>query len=327
MGESVREQRGPKIAMTDRVDVYTDGGCDPNPGPGGWGAVLISGQRRKEISGAAARTTNNRMELTAAIEALRLLARPCEVTVHTDSTYLKRGITEWLPRWQARGWKRASGGSVMNQDLWEALADAASRQQITWRWLKGHRGDPLNERADRLATQARRQLRRNGPAPQASRASSLDQQVDMPAVEVYARGCALGVPGPGGYGAALIQGSEERIVSGAWPLTTSNVMELWAVIAALKSLQRPSRVTIHTASKYVLDGATRWMAGWERHGWRKKDGSPVKNQELWRELTHVLGDHDVQWKHLPIGTESPPSSRASRAARHAALEQAPQSSE
>ncbi len=134
--------------------IYTDGACIGNPGPGGWGAVLLSGLHRKEISGREARTTNNRMELQAAIEALRALRERAEVELFTDSAYLKRGITEWLPRWKANGWKRREGKRLLpvaNEDLWRELDRLMAIQRVRFHWLAGHAGDPENERADRLA--------------------------------------------------------------------------------------------------------------------------------------------------------------------------------
>jgi ribonuclease HI len=133
------------------VTIFTDGSCRGNPGPGGWGAILISGDKEREIWGGEGATTNNRMELTAAIEALNALKRPCRVELHTDSQYVKNGITEWLRLWKARGWRTYSKGAVKNEDLWRRLDEAAARHQIDWRWVKGHAGHPLNERADALA--------------------------------------------------------------------------------------------------------------------------------------------------------------------------------
>ena len=133
------------------VQAFTDGACRGNPGPGGWGVVLRSGDRERELSGGAADTTNNRMELTAAIEALKALKRPCRVAVYTDSTYVRNGITEWLPAWRARGWRTADKKPVKNQDLWEALAALAERHDVDWHWVRGHAGHPENERADALA--------------------------------------------------------------------------------------------------------------------------------------------------------------------------------
>lgn len=137
-----------------RVDIYTDGACRGNPGPGGWGAVLRAGGREREILGAEPATTNNRMELTAAIEALRALKRPCRVRLHTDSEYLRKGITEWINGWKRRGWKTAGRKAVKNQELWRMLDDEAARHEIEWIWVKGHAGHPENERADELANRA-----------------------------------------------------------------------------------------------------------------------------------------------------------------------------
>jgi ribonuclease HI len=133
------------------VVIYTDGACRGNPGPGGWGAVLISGAREREICGGELATTNNRMELMAAIQALEALNRPCEVELHTDSQYVKKGISEWLAGWKAKGWKTASKEPVKNDDLWKRLDAARARHTVSWRWVKGHAGHELNERADGLA--------------------------------------------------------------------------------------------------------------------------------------------------------------------------------
>ena len=138
------------------VTIWTDGGCKGNPGPGGYGAVLIAGGRRLELSGAEAATTNNRMELRAAIEALRALKRPCRVTLVTDSEYLRNGITTWVRGWQRNGWRRGGkdGAPVKNVELWQALLAAAAGHEVTWRWTKGHAGDAENERCDALANAA-----------------------------------------------------------------------------------------------------------------------------------------------------------------------------
>ena len=136
------------------VTIYTDGACSGNPGPGGWGAVLLYGEHRREISGASADTTNNRMELTAAIRALEALKRPTDVDLYTDSTYVKDGITRWLPGWKAKGWRTASKAPVKNRDLWEALDALAQHHDVTWHWVRGHAGNAGNERADALAREA-----------------------------------------------------------------------------------------------------------------------------------------------------------------------------
>ena len=146
--------------MTD-VTIYTDGACSGNPGPGGWGAILVHGGTRKELSGGESETTNNRMELQAAIEALNALKRPCKVALYTDSVYVRDGITKWIKGWQRNGWRTAAKKPVKNAELWQALQAALQPHDIDWHWVKGHAGHPENERADELA--------RTGMAPYKSR--------------------------------------------------------------------------------------------------------------------------------------------------------------
>ena len=136
------------------VEIATDGACKGNPGPGGWGAVLRFGDKERELSGGENPTTNNRMELTAVIEALTALKKPCRVTLSTDSRYVMDGLTKWVKGWQKNGWKTADKKPVKNVELWQALVAACERHRIEWKWVKGHNGDPDNERADKLASDA-----------------------------------------------------------------------------------------------------------------------------------------------------------------------------
>ncbi len=140
--------------MNDHVEIYSDGACRGNPGPGGWGALLRTGGHEKKLCGAEPQTTNNRMELMGAIEGLKALKRPCSVTLWTDSEYVKKGMTEWLAGWKARGWKTSAKAPVKNADLWQRLETEAARHQVDWRWIKGHAGHEGNEIADQLANQA-----------------------------------------------------------------------------------------------------------------------------------------------------------------------------
>jgi ribonuclease HI len=143
-----------------KVTIFTDGGAKPNPdGDGGWGVVLIYGEQKKELSGGEPLTTNNRMELTGACEALEALKQPCEVEFYTDSQYVKNGITEWLKNWVKNGWRTSNKKPVQNQDLWERLYEATQRHDIHWKWTRGHTGNPLNERVHELATQGRENTR------------------------------------------------------------------------------------------------------------------------------------------------------------------------
>jgi ribonuclease HI len=143
-------------AAPEAVEIWTDGGCKPNPGPGGWAAILCFRGTERELTGADPATTNNRMELTAAAAALEALTRPCSVVLHTDSEYVRNGVTRWSTGWVRRNWRNAAGDPVANMDLWRRLLDAAARHRVDWRWVRGHAGDVMNERADVLATAARR---------------------------------------------------------------------------------------------------------------------------------------------------------------------------
>jgi ribonuclease HI len=156
-----------------RVEIFTDGACSGNPGPGGWGAILRYGTVVKELSGGEALTTNNRMELTAAIEALKALKEPVAIDLYTDSNYVRDGINGWIEGWKRNGWKTAAKQAVKNAELWQALDAARQRHKVTWHWVKGHAGHPENERADELARLAMAPFKpkRNGQAPQEASAS------------------------------------------------------------------------------------------------------------------------------------------------------------
>jgi len=136
------------------VVIYTDGACSGNPGPGGWGSILMYNGHRRELSGGESETTNNRMEMMAVIQALETLKRPCRIVIHTDSTYVMKGMTEWLEQWKRRNWRTAAKQPVKNVELWQRLEKAIERHQVDWRWVKGHSGIPENERADELARDA-----------------------------------------------------------------------------------------------------------------------------------------------------------------------------
>ena len=144
------------------IQIHTDGACLGNPGPGGWAALLRYGARERELAGGEPQTTNNRMELMAAIMALETLTEACDVTLHTDSQYVRQGITEWMPNWLRRNWKTSGGEAVKNRDLWERLHAATQRHRIDWRWVKGHSGDPDNERVDELARDQAVMLKETG---------------------------------------------------------------------------------------------------------------------------------------------------------------------
>lgn len=269
--------------MTESVIIYSDGGSDPNPGIGGWAAVLRFGEYEKVLTGNHPSTTNNRMELTAALEALRVLKRPCQIEFYTDSEYLRKGVTEWIEQWREKGWRSKSGKPVQNEDLWQALWPQIQRHEINWHWVKGHSGDEMNERVDRLARRARLEI-------------TPPDVVDPDVPRLYLRASCKGNPGPGGWGTVLEQADDETIqTSGSEPSTTNNRMELTAAIQGLLLLPPGSTVQILTTSDYLYQGITKWIHGWRRRDWKKRDGKPVANVDLWQALDQLLDQYTVQW--------------------------------
>lgn len=267
--------------MTDKVIIYTDGGSDPNPGIGGWAAVLQFGQHEKVLTGNDPQTTNNRMELQAAIGALQTLKRPCIIDFHTDSEYLRKGITEWIEGWAAKDWRK-KGKPIPNADLWQQLWPLTQKHEIEWHWVRGHAGNPLNERVDELARQARLEI-----TPAAELAP------DVP--RLYVRASCKGNPGPGGWGVVLERGDETEQASGSVPQTTNNRMEITAVIEGLLLIPPGSAVQLFTTSDYLYQGATRWIHGWRKNKWQKKDGQPVANADLWRALDQLTAQYKIRW--------------------------------
>jgi ribonuclease HI len=272
---------------TPEITIYTDGGSDPNPGAGGWAAILIdpaSGKAR-ELSGGEPVATNNRMELTAAIRALEALKQRCRVHLFTDSLYLRKGITEWLPGWIARGWRRKEG-VLQNEDLWRRLAELIQEHQIRWDWVKGHAGNRWNERADELATLEIRKQR-------AGRAAAAPEPGEPAEAEIFLRVSCAGRRG--GWASLIRHQGEEKVLAGGLPATTANQLDLLGAIAALDSLPTGISVAIHTGSDYLRNGASRWIEGWKKRGWKTQEGQPVQNRELWERLEKAMAARRVTW--------------------------------
>lgn len=290
-----------------RVTIYTDGGADPNPGPGGWAAILIhdASGRIKEISGGEPYTTNNRMELTAAIEALAALKQPCAVALHSDSSYLVQGITRWVGKWVASGWVHGKKREpVENADLWQRLLELAQVHDVSWKWLRGHSGNHFNERADALVRQEIRRLYEEEPGRPTADA------------EVYLLISARGEQGlwaasvrsadfrelPGGNSTSVrsadflarVRGAE-RLLHGVERNATSNQLDLIAATEALRTLPEGIRVRVYTLSDYLRNGATQWLRAWKQRGWRTREGAAVKNRELWERLEAELSRRSVEW--------------------------------
>jgi ribonuclease HI len=286
------------------IIIYTDGACDPNPGPGGWAAVLRFAAHEKVLTGANPRTTNNRMELQAVIAALNALKKPCHITLHTDSQYVQRGVTEYLVRWKAKGWQTADKKAVANQDLWQALDEALQRHQIDWVWVKGHAGDPLNERVDQLAVSM---------IPRS--ALPLD---DAQAAHVFTGVSCLGQTGPGGWAAIVCAADATQEVSGYEERTSANRLHLLAAQKGLEAAPPRSIIHVYTPSDYVAQGATHWVKNWITQGWRTKDGQPVKHREIWQAIVAASRGRDVKWHSLKAEARPTESQQAEALARREA---------
>lgn len=286
------------------VTIYTDGGADPNPGPGGWAAILIDEDSKKvrELSGGERHTTNNRMELTAAIHGLEALKRRCRVTLHTDSMYLKKGVTEWLPGWEARGFRRKDG-ELLNADLWRRLAELRRVHELHWKWVKGHAGHRHNERADELATLAVRAQK-----PQARTAA-------RPDAEVFLRTSTA--KGGGGWAALVRRGDVETVLKGRGP-GSSNQLDILAAATSLESLPQGLSVAVHTGSDYLRKGAAQWLAAWKLRNWLTQEGKPVANRPLWQRLDAALAGRKVLWPEVK-GREVPEIEALAAPARQAAI--------
>jgi ribonuclease HI len=264
------------------VTIYTDGGCRPNPGPGGWGAIVLRpGGDPIELNGADPEATNNRMELMAAIEALRFLDGPHRVELVTDSDYVRKGVTEWMSGWRRTGWMTAGKKSVANRDLWEALNEEILRHRIDWKWVRGHTGNKWNERADELASSAIPRA----PLP-----------VDDPdAVHLFTAVAHSGKQGAGAWAVLFRYRGQERELSGRQAGASANRMHITGAGMGLAELNRRVKVHLYTASDYLKDGATAWIKGWQARSWTTRDGKPVANRDLWQRLAILLGRHDVHW--------------------------------
>ncbi len=291
--------------MTDQPEViiYTDGACDPNPGPGGWAAVLRFGKHEKVLTGHEPRATNNRMELQAVISALSALKKPCHVVLHTDSRYVQKGITEYLAQWKAKNWQTTDHKAVANQDLWQALDQAMQRHQIEWQWVKGHAGDPLNERVDQLAVSM---------IPRS--ALPLD---DEHAVHLFTGVSCLGQTGPGGWAFVLRYGNTTQELSGYEAETSANRLHLLAAQKGLEAVPPQRPVHVYTPSDYAAQGATQWVKNWAAQGWRTKDGQPVKHREVWQAIARASQGREVKWHPLKDEVRPMESQHAETLARQA----------
>ena len=268
----------------DTVELYTDGSASPNPGPGGWAAILITGGRRRDLSGHEAPTTNNRMELRAALEGLRALPRSKKVRVHTDSQYVRLGITAYLPQWRRSGWKTRARQPVANQDLWRALDEEIVGREVAWVWVRGHSGHPLNEAADRLAQQAIVQ-RQTKAHPSTSAQKDCEAFLGVSASPRHAR-----------WAVVLMRRGVKTVLHGQQAAATANALVLQAAMHALRRCPKGASVAVHASARYLIDGATRSLDRWRTNGWRTASGGEVQNRAMWEEIASLAAERQVRWE-------------------------------
>jgi ribonuclease HI len=275
--------------MKPKVTIFTDGGASPNPGPGGYGILILYGSHEQELNGGEKDTTNNRMELTAACVALETLTEPHEVILYTDSEYLKKGITEWLPGWVRKAWK-----DVKNPDLWQRLYKATQRHDITWKWVKGHAGNQYNERVDQLATHGR--LRVLGKTPALETASSEPSSAAKFNYSVYTATDFDSKAKRGAWAAVIERDGNSIELSGTKSGTTEYELSLTAALKALEALQSPGSAQFYVDNEVVQKGAANWVKGWRKNGWLTAQGKPVVHQELWQKLDALIQSRTIKWQ-------------------------------
>jgi len=296
------------------IKIYTDGGCKPNPGPGGWGAVVRFKDHEWLLSGNSPNTTNNQMELQAAIAALGTLHSTlgrCTADLYTDSEYLRQGITQWVNGWQRNGWQTQGKQPVKNQALWQKLNSLIQKHDISWHWLKGHAGHMHNERADQLATQARKEHAR----PKTT--VSFTPSTKAAEVEIYVKASYNPASQVGAWGIVLGKGEHSKTLCGQASNTSANALLIQGAIAGFQALTRPCSVAIYSDADYLVRGATQWIKGWQNRGWKTKDGKPVANQEKWKQLLTFAQKHQVKWQLIKV-INSPDLARAGEIAAEAA---------
>ncbi len=270
------------------ITIYTDGGCNPNPGPGGWGAVLIQDDGTEiELSDGDKDTTNNRMEMSAVLTALNHLPEKHHVDLYVDSQYVKNGITQWIAGWRRKNWRTSTGSPVKNKDLWQKLDAAVNRHEITWHWVKGHAGDHYNERVDELATAAR-------PGEKGETNATVELGAD--ALTVFIRVAVPKNNGAGGWALRVWDGKTATDYSGRVPkVSSANAMEIMAAFQIFKTVPKDAALRIYCPSDYLHKGITQWIHGWKNKNWRTASGGAVKNVEVWQALDQARQDRTVDW--------------------------------
>jgi ribonuclease HI len=274
------------------IEIYTDGACQSNPGPGGWGAVILYPNRLPlKINGGEKSTTNNQMELTAVIKALESIeGSQDKISLYTDSKYVKEGVTNWLKKWKQNKWKTSLNTPVKNQTLWQRLDSCAKEWDIQWKWVKGHAGNKWNETADQLAREAVPNVK-----PQAEQKTDKLPIDDPDAIHIFIAIAFSSKKKEGAWAAYLRYKTHTKSVSGKVENSSSNQIHICSAIGGLKLIKRKYPIHVYTLSDYLKDGASIWIRNWHRNNWKTKEGVPVKHKDLWIALQKLTQGCQIIW--------------------------------
>lgn len=286
--------------MSHPVKIYIDGVCRKSRGPGAWGVILTKGTAQKEISGSEVVSTQNQAEMKALVVALSALSRPCLVEILTSSEYLVNGTCRWLEGWKQNGWKTRNQQPVKNADLWMQVDELIQRHSVVFTQIPVNEKNNLERRANKLANKGldelTKQLKDGREAVKAA-AHLTPDGVAIEPVRIYTDGSWLkDKHGTGGWGAVIVSDGQDAEISGSAFDTTSNRMEMQAVIEGLLAAPAGVPAKITTDSKYVKKGMEEWVSNWKQSGWVTSDGEPVKNQDLWQQLDELCAQRHITWR-------------------------------
>jgi len=274
------------------IQIYTDGACQSNPGPGGWGAIILAPDRPPhKINGGEKSTTNNQMELIAVIKALDSIEKTKDkIVLYTDSKYVMEGITSWINKWKQKDWKTSLNTPVKNQVLWQELDASIQSLNIQWEWVKGHAGNQWNEVADQLARSA---------------VPSIDTQVekkvqklptdDPDTIHIFTAIAYSSKTKEGAWAAYLRYKTHTKSISEKVKNASINQLHIYSAIGGLQLVKKKYPIHVYTLSDYLKDGASKWIRNWHKNNWITKEGEPVKHKDLWISLQQLTGSYQIKW--------------------------------
>jgi len=274
------------------IQIYTDGACQSNPGPGGWGAIILHPNEAPiKLNGGEKNTTNNQMELIAVIKALESIKKSHDkIVLYTDSKYVKEGITNWLDQWKKNNWKTSLNTPVKNQSLWQNLDSCTKKLNIQWEWVKGHAGNRWNEAADQLARLAIPNISTNEN-------KKIDElPIDDPdAIHIFTAIAFSSKKKAGAWAAYLRYKTHTKSISEIVENASSNQIHICSAIGGLQMVKKKYPIHLYTLSDYLKDGASKWIRNWHKNNWKTKEGEAVKHKELWISLQQLTQAYQIKW--------------------------------